>query len=209
MRRQRASETTTSICFVVAFSLLQGLACVTHAGTEGRVVALPGNSFGVVEADSSAASRLEAQYPNRLRRVSTQPNAIRLNNVAVVLPRTPVVALFGPSQSSGQPSTELEDTQTDCTNRQVSTPTDEFIVVCVDSANHVSERDKRALIAFVDFASKESLALAAHVSSETEWDALQRALGVSDGAVAGVRFREVRYGDGLASGQIRIQRLQK
>jgi hypothetical protein len=168
------------------------------------------NQFVVMEADSSAASRLEAQYPNRLRRVRSSPKALHLNNVAVLIGRPKVVPSPAIAPSAPTPSAVVvDDAQTECANRQVSTPTDQFIVVCVDSANHVTERDKRALVAFVDFASKESLALAVHVSGETEWDALQRVLGSTAGAVNGVRFREVRYGDGLSPGQIKIQRFNK
>jgi hypothetical protein len=97
---------------------------------------------------------------------------------------------------------------TPCADQQRSSPSDTFILVCVDKTNALDERDRRALLAFINFASRESQPLSAHVSSELEWEALEKALQTRTDGSQAVRFREVRYGDGLSPGLIKIQRLQ-
>jgi hypothetical protein len=197
---------------LVALVCAQGFA-IDASGGDRQVSTLSPNQFVVIEVDSPSASRLGSQYPGRLRRVQRAPATAALNNVTVLLP-TSVSAAVATStrvlqQSSGSEVAFATPPPQCSVGSSEKAPTDSFILVCTDGSNQVSERDQRAIRAFVQFAAQESQPLAAHVSSEREWKALEHVLvaRAAEGSSRPIPFREVRYGDGLTPGQIKIERL--
>lgn len=196
-----------------ALTSFKTLALVLGAGAGNASAGTPqvvsdSNQFAVMEADSSAASRLEAQYPNRLRRVQEPPTGVRLNNVAVVLSKAIASAAYPKTRPSPEPLSPPQSVGA-CSDRKPESPDATVIQVCLTDAKEINERDRRALRGFVEFASRESLPLDVHVAGEGEWSALQKALEMDGVTPPRVRFREIRYGDGLAAGAITIHRLQK
>jgi hypothetical protein len=189
-------------------AVLIALSPATMATNDGerQTVSVGTGQFAVVEADSATAERLEKSYPSRLRRLLTANSRIELNNVTVAFQPRPVA----PGAPPPVPNKTTERDRKSCgAESPGGKPNDRFLVVCVDELSALSERDRRALRGFIDYAKKEALPLLAHVASEREMAVLESVLADSSGPTSGVRFREVRYGDGLAAGQIRVERIAR
>lgn len=213
----RGGSHRAKLALLLCFEILVGQSpSAVAAGSEGemRFVSTSGNQFAVFEAGSLAAERLGNAYPARLRRVFSGGNKLQLNNIEIQS-RTgnSEAAYAAPSGHSGQkpPPGEGESSKPCAAESSRAAPNDSFVIVCTTDASELSERDRRALRGFIDYARKESLPLLAHVASEREWTALEALLqeGPTEVGSSRVPFREVRYGDGLAVGQIKLERLAR
>jgi hypothetical protein len=226
---------------------------ISRAHAAEQSVAVDGNKFVVVEADSAVAERLGKEFPGRLRARVPHSSDLALNNVKVqfaslpaatsvatvpqplqvlipapVVPPAaeiiaPVTAAPQPLQAVAAQSTNLKPAEMAAATSSVAPPAaecgasqsdrspgEEVLVVCTDANFALTESDARAVKSFIDFSRREALPLTAHVASEREWPALEAiAFESSAGTGRRIPFREVRYGDGLPSGQITLERVSK
>ena len=135
----------------------------------------------------------------------------------------PGTVALQPLQVVAAPSSNLQPTEVAAATSSVSPPApdcgasqtdrgpgEQVLIVCTDANFALTESDARAIKSFIDFSRREALPLTAHVASEREWPALEAiAFETSAGTARRIPFREVRYGDGLPSGQITLERVSK